>query len=280
MAPNASQAPSVPRDSPFSLLAGGFASCNTSWNRPSHGGDRCYKLYFPVLGEARLFLDTQEMTLRAGEAYLIPGYHLTGQECDKRMDVYWLHFVPESLYLSFLLSHLARVHAWGRPAVQYWEATYREIPSLFAIGDGQRAWPCQLYYRVQAMLMDVVSAVLATYRLDHFAAIDPVFEQLRPAIAFMDRHFLETPRLAAIAKAAHLAPNYFHRKFTAAFRVTPFGYMLERRLNLSRQLLVSTNLSLAKIAEKTGFGSEFHLSKIFKKHCRLSPKQFRSRAMP
>jgi len=212
--------------------------------------------------------------LRAGHAYLIPGYHLARQECPRRMDVYWIHFVPESLYLSFLLSHVARVHPCGRRWLEYWRATCEKIAPLFA--HGSRG----LFYRVQALLMDLVSDVLETYNLDHVAAVDPVFEQLKPAVLFMDRHLGDNPVLAEIARSVHLAPNYFHRKFTGTFHVTPFHYMLGRRLNVARQLLLSTNLSLAQIAQRCGFYSAFHFSKLFKKHCGLSPKPFRARALP
>ncbi len=102
----------------------------------------------------------------------------------------------------------------------------------------------------------------------------------RPAIVFMDRHLAENPSLAEIAKIVHLAPNYFHRKFTATFHVTPFNYMLTRRLNLGRQLLLSTNLTLDRIAQRCGFSSAFHFSKIFKKHRGISPSHLRRRAQP
>jgi len=97
-----------------------------------------------------LTLETQEVLLRAGHAYLIPGYHLVRQECLHRMDVYWVHFVPDSLYLTFLLSHVARVHQWRPESLEYWRATCKELPRLFQSG-GRR-----LFYRVQAMLMDLV----------------------------------------------------------------------------------------------------------------------------
>ena len=264
----------VHQDAFFSLLAGGFHRCDPSWNKAADGVDQCYKFYLPVDGQARLSLKTEEVLLCADTAYLIPGYQLASQECDEHMEVFWLHFVPESLYLAFLLSHVARVHRWSRPSVRYWRATCERFPQLF------EDCPRGLFYRVQAMLMDMVAQVLETYQLDHIAAVDPVFDQLRPAITFMDRHLLENPRLAEIARTAHLAPNYFHRKFTNTFHITPFGYMFQRRLNLGRQLLLSTNLPLASIAARTGFSSAFHFSKLFKKHCRLSPKEFRSRRMP
>jgi AraC family transcriptional regulator, arabinose operon regulatory protein len=262
------------RDAPFSLLAGGLHHCDPAWNKPTTGIDQCYKLYYPVRGHARLTLDTEEAPLRPGVLYLIPGYHLVRQECQRRMDVYWLHFVPESLDLTFQLSHVTRVHAWPRDVPSYWRATCREIPRLFD-GGGRG-----LFYRVQAMLMDVAGRALEADPQGALATVDPTLEQLQPAIAYMDQHWAKNPRLAEIARTVHLAPNYFHRKFTGAFRITPFHYMLRRRLNLGRQLLLSTDLPLDHVAEQCGFYSAFHFSKLFKKHCGLSPKQFRTRALP
>lgn len=261
------------QDAPFSLLAGGLYRCDPSWNKVTDGVDQCYKLYVPIRGHAQLTLTSQEVALRPGHAYLIPGYHLARQSCERRMDVYWLHFVPESLPLGFLLSHIMRVHLCGSRALDYWRPTCRELPRLF--DGGSRA----LFYRVQAMLMDMVAEAFEACDLGRVVA-DPTFERLKPAIAFMEQHLFENPKLAEIAKVVHLAPNYFHRRFTNTFHVTPFGYMLERRINLGRQLLLSTDLTLARIAERCGFYSEFHFSKLFKKRCGLSPKQFRRRTLP
>ena len=263
----------VLRDAPFSLLAGGLHHCDPSWNKPADGIDQCYKLYVPIRGRARLGLAGQDALLRPGYAYLIPGYHLARQECDRRMDVFWVHFVPQSLYLAFLLSHVTSVQSWRRASVEHWRTAWGEIPSLFQ-GDS-----LSVFYRVQAMLLDFVSRSLKRCGIDRAAPVAPVFEQLKPAVAFMDRQLLDNPKLAAIAETVHLAPNYFHRRFTAAFRVTPFGYMLGRRLNLGRQLLWSTNLTLDRIAARSGFSSAFHFSKLFKKHCGLSPSEFRRRAV-
>ena len=259
---------------PFSLLAGGWHRCDPSWNKPADGIDACYKLYLPVHGQARLVLESQEVVLRPNTAYLIPGYHLVRQECRRRMDVYWIHFVPESMYLTFLLSHVEQVHKLSQPLLDYWQSTLTEIPQLF--DRGARL----LTYRVQAMLMDAAAEVLESSRLDQMVTADSAYQQLKPALDFMDRHFLENPPLAEIAETVYLAPNYFHRKFSGTFHVTPFEYMLLRRLNLGRQLLLSTDLTLERIAERCGFYGAFHFSKLFKKHCGLSPKEFRRQAVP
>ncbi len=258
------------QEASFSLLAGGFHRCDPSWNKLADGVDQCYKLYLPVRGQARVTLDTQEVLLQPGQAYLIPGYHLASQECPRRMDVYWVHFVPDSLQLAFLMSHMAKVYCWRRSAREYWRATWRELPTLFEKDAGL------LFLRVQAMLADLTAQALEDCGLDQVAGLDPILEQLKPAITFMDRHFAENPSLAEIAKTVHLAPNYFHRKFTGAFHRTPFDYLLQRRLNLGRRLLLKADLTLDRIAECCGFSSAFHFSRLFKRHCGMSPKQFRA----
>ena len=262
------------QDAMFSLLDGGRHRCDPAWNKPVDGLDQCYKLYVPIRGQARLVLKTQEVSLRPGYAYLIPGYHLLRQECSRRMDVFWVHFVPESLSLSFLLSHIPSVQAWPCESVKYWQATWKEIPLLFQNGS------LSAFYRMQAMLADLVSRGIENCHVDPIAAFDPVYEQLKPAVLYMEQRFLTNPTLAEIADTVHLAPNYFHRRFSAVFHVTPFAYLLRRRLNVGRQLLLSTHLTLDDIAARCGFSSAFHLSRLFTKHCGLSPSAFRRRSSP
>lgn len=262
------------KDASFTLLCGGFNRCDASWSKPSTGVDQCYKLYFVVRGQGRLQLKTQDVTLQEGHAYFIPGYHLASQSCPHRMDVHWLHIIPDSLYLSFLLAHVPRVHSWKLSSLKMWRPTYSSTPRLL------EEHPLWLDYRVQAMLLDLTSRVLEPYDFSHMAAIDPVFQQLQPAIAFMDERLLENPSLSQIARVVHLAPNYFHRKFTGTFHVTPLGYMLRKRLNLAKQLLLGSKDSLEIVAAKSGFSSQFYLWRMFKQHYHLSPSEFRSRSLP
>ena len=263
------------RDSLVTLLCGGVCRCDPTWDKSADAIDQCYKLYFVRDGEAHVALAGEaDVVLRAGQAYFIPGYRLVRQWCCKSLDVAWLHFVPDSLYLSFLMSHMPRVHAWPLASLAHWEPIYSGIERLFA---ERTIW---LDYRVQAMVLDMVSRALQPYNFTHMGAVDPIFEQLQPTIAYMDANLANNPNLAQIASVVHLAPNYFHQKFTRTFQMTPLSYMLQKRLNLARQLLLGTDLTLEKIALRSGFRSPFYLSRMFKKRYRVRPSEFRRRAGP
>jgi len=262
-------------DTSCTILCGGFHRCDPQWDKPADGIDQCYKLYFVMRGEGRLMLRNQpDETLCADRAYFIPGYRLLGQACPRQMEVYWLHFIPDSLYLSFLLSHVPRVHSWSLESLACWRSTFLEIPRLFPRP------LLALRFRIQSLLLQLLAHVLESYNFAHMAAVDPVIEQLRPAIAHMDQRAVESPRLADIARVVHLAPNYFHRRFTRTFHVTPLAYMMQQRLNRVRQLLLGTDLTLEQIAARTGFHSPFYLSRTFSKRYQTSPSEFRRRFVP
>lgn len=54
-------------------------------------------------------------------------------------------------------------------------------------------------------------------------------------------------------------------------------FILAFRLKKARELMEETGLKLSRIAEQTGFSSEFHLSSAFKKRTGLSPAAFRDK---
>ncbi len=251
------------------LLSGGFHHCDPTWSRHVEQGDKCFKAYFPRTGKASVTVNGRVYPLQAGHVYFIPGYGLRQQTCLRAMAVDWVHFVPRSLYLMFLLSHVSQVHSWPASALTAWAPTYRQLDRYFATKNQP------LLYRIQAMLLFLIAEFLEQYNFSHMAQVDPIFEHLRPAITYMDDHFRSNPSLAEIASAAHLAPNYFHRLFSQTFQITPHGYLFQRRMSLARQLLLGTSLSVGRIAEQCGYDSPFHFSRRFHHHFDLSPLQMR-----
>ena len=65
--------------------------------------------------------------------------------------------------------------------------------------------------------------------------------------------------------------------FRREYRVSPKQYHILKRIELSRMMLLSTNLSITTIALRAGFTDSAHFSKLFKKHHGQSPSQFRKK---
>lgn len=71
------------------------------------------------------------------------------------------------------------------------------------------------------------------------------------------------PSLAAMADAAGYSKAHFVRLFRRSTGISPHRYVLQRRLDRARHLIVTTALALAEVASEAGFSSQSHLNSAF-----------------
>ena len=80
------------------------------------------------------------------------------------------------------------------------------------------------------------------------------------------------------AKDCFLSVSQFIRVFKKKFNTTPHQYKLDILINLAKDLLIHSDLSLTEIAENLGFDSEtLYFNTLFKKQTGMSPSEFRSK---
>ena len=72
--------------------------------------------------------------------------------------------------------------------------------------------------------------------------------------------------------------NYMIKLFKKEFDLTPHEYVTLRRIDLAKNLLISSDMSTSEIAEECGFGTYVNFYKSFVNHEACSPKSFRAKA--
>src|ERR671910_684611 len=60
---------------------------------------------------------------------------------------------------------------------------------------------------------------------------------LRQARDLIDREYAQPLDVPAMARAAHMSPAHFSRKFRAAYGETPYTYLMTRRIERAKALL-------------------------------------------
>ena len=104
------------------------------------------------------------------------------------------------------------------------------------------------------------------------AYIDDTFENI---LNYMSTHFPEKLTLKSLAAVFTMNPNYCCTLFTKYLGKTFSQHLTELRITEAQSLLKSTNHSLETIAQMVGYNDYFYFSKVFKKHCSYSPKEYR-----
>ncbi|MEP6951284.1 MAG: AraC family transcriptional regulator [Ginsengibacter sp.] len=106
-----------------------------------------------------------------------------------------------------------------------------------------------------------------------------LYRRLHYAKDFIDSRYMTEINLDAIAGIAHLNTAYFLRQFKNYFLVTPYQYIIKRRLYEAKKLFETSDMPVTDVCFSVGYHDLTSFIKLFKRYFRLSPecyqKQFR-----
>jgi AraC family transcriptional regulator len=101
-------------------------------------------------------------------------------------------------------------------------------------------------------------------------------DRLKLVVDYIHDNLAQPITLWHLANIAGVTVRHFERAFRQATSVPPHAYILQKRLDLARELLLNRPLiSIQDIAAKTGFSSSAHLASAFRRQTGYSPSTFR-----
>jgi AraC family transcriptional regulator len=95
--------------------------------------------------------------------------------------------------------------------------------------------------------------------------------QVKRVTEYVERHLNETITVVDLSMMVKLSRSHFCRAFRARLNVSPHGFIVQRRVDRSQQLMRSTNAPLASIAADCGFSDQAHFSRVYRKVVGITP---------
>ncbi|GAS89355.1 AraC family transcriptional regulator [Mycolicibacterium brisbanense] len=136
------------------------------------------------------------------------------------------------------------------------------------------------------LLMDSAGETLRLLLADTYTASAPRRTEHRPdtldaATRSMIIDYLEDSMdseitLEDLARQAKMSVGSFIKVFRAAFHTTPYQFLLERRIERAKSLLLTTSRTVTDISAMVGFSTPNHFATAFRHRVGVSPRAFRS----
>lgn len=131
---------------------------------------------------------------------------------------------------------------------------------------------------------EAMATAMSAHLLQHYSTKKPKIgthkglspSQLQQVTEYITQHSTQNISLLAMAEIVQMSPFYFSRLFKQSTGSTPHQYLLRYRTFHAKQLLKTTNLSIAAIADRVGFADQSHLNRHFKRYMGMPPSQFRA----
>lgn len=233
-------------------------------------GREDYQLIYVAHGQGTFHLHGSSHILKEGQGILytphIPqSYHYRLQD---HPDIYWIHF-----------------HAL-HPSPQLHDLNFEE-PQIFDFGSH-----LDIFFYFDTIIMELqqkrtdYSSLCNAYATTLFTLLHRYcFEekegQSKRQRAFddllidMNEHFCDDIPIEDYASRHHMSTCWLIRHFGELYQTTPRQYIIGLRIDKGKELLRSTDLSIAEIAGVVGYHNPLYFSRIFSKVTGMAPSTYR-----
>uniref|UniRef100_B0T953 Transcriptional regulator, AraC family n=1 Tax=Caulobacter sp. (strain K31) TaxID=366602 RepID=B0T953_CAUSK len=102
---------------------------------------------------------------------------------------------------------------------------------------------------------------------------------LKQVIDYMDAHLGEAISPRDLGDLVHFSPSHLGRAFKVSMGVSPYAWLIERRVRRAAELLLDPQRSIAEVALAVGFSDQPHFTRAFARVFGASPGAWRRQSL-
>lgn len=164
------------------------------------------------------------------------------------------------------------------PRVRYRDSLFHHlVEEIYKVADRNDA-------NAQLLIESIAHTLLQLIR-DKYAESPPVQREHRSLdaatrkmiVEYLNDNLDSKIQLDALAQLTGMSVQGFISAFRRAFHTTPYQFLLERRIERAKTLLLGTSHGVAEIAAAVGFSTPGHFATAFKRRVGIAPSAYRRR---
>lgn len=230
-----------------------------------------YIIHFILEGRGIYRVDGQQISLSAGEGFLIRPETLTFYQADEKDP--WIY-----IWIGFDGSRT------------------EEYLSDIGLGAGTRTFHCDSGAELKKLVIEALKrntgtienefwresflysffGILAGNLKPKIASRDETDNlYVRKAVEFIQNNYHYGIRVSDVANYAGVTRGYLHTLFIRFLKQSPQDYLVSYRIMRAEQLLTLSDLSVEGVAQSCGYSDPLVFSKLFKKKTGITPSRYR-----
>ena len=246
------------------------------------------RIYYIVKGTAYLQIGNNKTVLNAGNCYIIPGFTLCSYFFEKGLEHYYVHFSIEMKtgisvfdYFSFknevvaletdinLIQRLLEINP-NRQLPHHDPKVYQSKPW---INKEYEYSNINHYLETRGIIQILFSRFLSgevQLSLNNWPS-----GNIRKTLNYIHKNPGENLSVGKLAEMACMSDDHFSRVFKRITGMPPMEFIIKKRLELAKSLLLTSDYYIVKIAALCGFKTSAYFCRVFKIHIGLTPYQYR-----
>lgn len=245
------------------LSYAGLATVGDAWKTENLAAP-FNRLYFIESGSGLLKSAEETIRLEPGNAYLLPAGLPFGYECLTPLKLLYFHFnltLPDRFDLMSGLKSAGVVNV-GQDQIEHLIACCESSGNAAVL-------------EVRHAILGLVLMLDREYGFGwaHRKDYSPTVTE---AVRIIRSHLSAELSVETLARQCFVSQNYLTRLFRREIGMPVKQFILSELIGEAQQRLSHTHASVEQISADLGFCNQFYFSACFKRHCRVSPLQYRN----
>jgi len=105
------------------------------------------------------------------------------------------------------------------------------------------------------------------------------YSGMQSILDYIDKNIYEDISVSMLSEIAQLSLTRFQTNFRREIGIPPREYVLRRKIEIAKGLLINSDLTITEVAYKLSFASSQYFSTVFKRYTLMRPKDFLNRTL-
>lgn len=251
----------------FNLEMAGISYCDGSY-RISRNKSRIYVFEYVISGKGFLKINSREFEPEAGDVYIAHqgSGHVYSSSAENPWTKIWFN-VRGSLVKNLM-------ETYGLNNVYHIKNC--NLENIFREGlEKIRKDSASAHYNASLTVHEIIMNIFSVISARKGKTISPEALKLKN---HLDTNVSGTVTLKNMGKLISKSPSQTIRIFKKEWGMTPYNYLLDRKIQAAKLLLANTMKTVKEIAYELGFNDEYYFSNIFKKKTGSYPSFYKRRS--
>ena len=217
-----------------------------------------------VSGKGTLTIEGESFELKKNDVYILPPHtsYAYASDPDDPWVKSWIVFegrLAESIFDSYVPKKLYRIENFD---------ISDKLENILKIADDPNVDYCDKLPEFIFCVVDIAMAINRRFSARKLTLADMVEN-------YINANIEEKLSLSGMSKTLNYSKNRIISAFKERHGVTPYVFYDEKRIEIAKNYLTQTNLTISQIAEKLSFADRNYFSSVFKKSTGISPAEYR-----
>lgn len=253
-------------DLPFTLSLAGISYCDGTYRVVRQKSRSCV-IEYVISGEGTIISNGNRYTAKSGDAYIL---HM-GKNHEYYSDANnpWVKIFfnvrgnyVEKLLECYGLDSVCVIH--NSDTEQLFRNAYETAKS--------RNREKQVFNSLAGEITEIVATLS-----DCYYKRNTDIGEMEKVRNYIETHSDRIIRNEELQKIIFRSSDYLIKHFKTQYGMSPYDYQLKIKLQIAKELLKNTRLSVEVIAKRLGYSDSHYFSNIFHQKCGMSPTSYRKK---